>query len=144
MSQLIQLESNMSYTGSNADQRVLIKPSEQGLAIAKLHNAVASKLGGQSIEINGSLSNPKAEKAIPVLADSLVKAKGTSIVLSSSNNVAEQSLVNSLNHLLGNYGETIDFASSSYQRQGIDQEMGDFVNELKAGSIDAVIFINDA
>ncbi len=144
MSRLIQLESNMSYTGSNADQRVLIKPSEQGLAIAKLHNAVAAKLGGQSIDINGSLSNPKAEKALPVLADELVQAKGTSIVLSSSNNIAEQSLINSLNHLLGNYGETLDFQSSSFQRQGIDREMVDFVNELTSGAIDAVIFLDDA
>ena len=63
MSRLVQFESNMSYTGSNADHRVLIKPSEQGLAIAKLHNAIARKVGAPIIDINGSLSNPKAGKS---------------------------------------------------------------------------------
>lgn len=46
ISRLVQYESNMSYTGSNADNRMLIRPSEQGLAIVKLYNAVASQTGG--------------------------------------------------------------------------------------------------
>ncbi len=144
MSQLIQLESNMSYTGSNADQRVLIKPSEQGLAIAKLHNAIAGKLGGSIMGINGSLSNSRAEDAIPVLADSLVNAQGKCVVLSSSNNAAEQSLINAINQMLGNYGHTIDLDRCSWQRQGIDRELTELIEELNSGSVDAVIFLDDA
>ncbi len=141
---LVQFESSMSYTGSNADHRVLIKPSEQGLAIAKLHNALAAKTGGSSIDINGSLSNPKAEKAISIVADELVNHQGESIVLSGSNNMAEQALINSINHMVGSYGQTMDFEASSYQRQGIDSEMATFVDELVGGRVDAVILCGDA
>lgn len=144
MSRLIQFESNMSYTGSNADHRVLIKPSEQGLAIAKLHNAVAQKVGLPTIAINGNLSNPKAEKAIATVADELMQARGKGIVLSNSNNTAEQALIIAINQGLENYGNTLSFNEASQLRQGIDKEMTDFVEELIGGSVDAVIFLDDA
>jgi MoCo/4Fe-4S cofactor protein with predicted Tat translocation signal len=41
MSRHIQVESHMSLTGSNADNRIMVKPSEQGAAIVKLYNEVA-------------------------------------------------------------------------------------------------------
>jgi molybdopterin-containing oxidoreductase family iron-sulfur binding subunit len=144
MSRLVQFESNMSYTGSNADHRVLIKPSEQGLAIAKLHNALAQKMNLPTIGINGSLSNPKAEKAISLVADELIQAKGTSIVVTNSNNTAEQALVVAINQSLGNYGTTLDMTHSSLQRKGIDQDMASFVKDLSSGAVDAVIFADDA
>ncbi|NND33096.1 MAG: TAT-variant-translocated molybdopterin oxidoreductase, partial [Saprospiraceae bacterium] len=144
MSRLVQFESNMSYTGSNADHRVLIKPSEQGLAIAKLHNAIAQKMGTPLIDINGSLTNPKAEDAINAVADELALTKGSSIVLSNSNNTAEQALIIAINQALGNYGSTLDLAHTSLQRRGIDGEMGNFISDLAAGSVDAVIFVEDA
>ena len=43
MSRHIQVESGMSLTGSNADERILIRPSEQGSAIAHLYNELAAK-----------------------------------------------------------------------------------------------------
>ncbi len=144
MMRLIQLESNMSYTGSNADHRVLIKPSEQGLAIAKLHNAVAAKTGATPVGINGTLTNPNAEKAISSIADDLMVNRGNCIVLAGSNNTAEQCLVNAINHYLGNYGTTLDFDTASHQRQGIDPEMADLIQEMKAGSVDAILFLEDA
>ncbi len=144
MSRLVQFESNMSYTGSNADHRVLIKPSEQGLAIAKLHNAIASKVGRPAISINGTLSNPKAEAAIATVADDLMQARGASLVVSNSNNTAEQSLINAINDALENYGSTIDLAHRSNQRQGVDSDMNAFVDELNSGNVGAVIFVGDA
>ena len=144
VSRMVQFESAMSYTGSNADHRILIKPSEQGLAIAKLHNAIAAKVGGATIQISGTLSNPKAEKAIASVADDLMQASGSSIVLSGSNNTAEQLLVIAINKHLGNYGQTVDQDNPYYLRQGVDKEMSDFVDELGAGSVDAVIFVGDA
>lgn len=144
LNRLVQFESNMSYTGSNADHRVLIKPSEQGLAIAKLHNALAQKLGAQSIGINGSLSNPKAERAIASVADELMQTRGSSIVLSSSNNTAEQSLIVAINQLLGNYGHTLDLDNSCNLRQGDDKAMLDFISDLVEGSVDVVILLDDA
>ena len=38
----------------------------------------------------------------------------------------------------------MDLVHSSLQRQGIDSDMGDFITELSSGSVDAVIFVEDA
>ncbi|MDH3244964.1 MAG: 4Fe-4S dicluster domain-containing protein [Saprospiraceae bacterium] len=144
MSRFVQFESNMSYTGSNADHRVLVKPSEQGLAIAKLYNEIAGQTGGQQLSISGQLANAKAENAIQAVAEDLVNARGRSLVVSSSNNSAEQSLVNAINYTLGNYGATIDFSSASFQRTGSDQDMAALLRDMQNGAVDAVIFVGDA
>ncbi|MDH3648889.1 MAG: Fe-S cluster-containing hydrogenase [Saprospiraceae bacterium] len=143
-SRFVQFESNMSYTGSNADHRVLIKPSEQGLAIAMLYNAVAGAVGGERISVSGTLSNPKAERAITTLAEELTAAQGNSLVVSASNNKSEQILINAINSTLGNYGATLDFASASFQRKGSDQAMAAMLRDMQRGTVDAVVFLGDA
>ena len=40
MSSHIQLESNMTLTGANADKRIVVKPSEQVFALINLYNAM--------------------------------------------------------------------------------------------------------
>lgn len=134
MSKHIQVESQMSMTGSNADNRILVKPSEQGAAIAYLYQQVMG-LGSRS----GGL-NPEAENALKKLASQLTASKGTSLIISGSNNVAEQELVNALNAALGNYGKTITFDSASLQRQGDEKDLIELVAEVKSGAVDTVIY----
>ena len=137
MSYHVQVESFMSLTGSNADNRIIIKPSEQGAAIAVL----AKELG---LSVSAPKLNDKASKAIKVLANDLKKrADGETLVVSGSNNVAEQTLVNAINDKLGNYGKTIDFGHTSYQRKGSDKAITRLVQDMKSGSVDAVIFLDD-
>jgi len=119
MSRLVQVESHMSLTGSNADNRILVKPSEQGAAIAALANAI---VGG----VNGPTLNDKASKAITKIAGQLRKAAGRSLVVSASNNVAEQILVNAINNTLGNYGNTLSFNAASMARQGNERDLGKY------------------
>jgi len=45
MSRLYQFETNMSLTGSNADYRYQIKPSEEAATLLKLYNTLARKTG---------------------------------------------------------------------------------------------------
>jgi len=135
MSRHIQVESHMSMTGSNADNRILVKPSEQGAAIAYL----ASKIIGG----NGpSFSNDKAKAALNKVANQLSANRGNSLIISSSNNVSEQILVNALNNALGNIGSTVDFAGASLQRQGNERELSSLIDELKGGLVDVVIYNN--
>ncbi|MCB0663106.1 MAG: TAT-variant-translocated molybdopterin oxidoreductase, partial [Saprospiraceae bacterium] len=140
MSRHIQVESTMSLTGSNADNRILIKPSEQGAAIAALYNAVAAKTGGSSV--SAPKLNEKAAGSIRKAADELVAARGKSLVVSGSNNVGEQVLVNAINNLLGNYGATIQMAHTSNQRQGMDKDVQKLVADMTAGSV-GVLFVMD-
>jgi len=147
ISRLIQYESNMSYTGSNADNRLLIRPSEQGLAIVKLYNAVAALTGVAPIAAGGTLKNAKAEKSFAAVAKDLVDNKNAgkaSLVLSDSNNIAEQIIINRINDLLGNYGRTIDLNNYSNQRKGIDSDMVNLIREMNAGTVSAVIIMGDA
>ena len=135
MSRHIQVESGMSMTGSNADNRIMIKPSEQGAAIATLLQHLGG--GASPYKVNG-----KAANALKNLAKELQAHQGRCLVVSNSNNKAEQILVNKINDMLGSYGSTIDFGAVSYQRQGIDAEIQGLIGEMANGSVDAVMFWN--
>lgn len=136
MSRHIQVEAGMSLTGSNADNRILIKPSQQGASIAALYNEIASSTGGQSVNA------PKLDAAIAgkikKAAADLLNAKGASLVVSGSNNVGEQTLINAINSMLGNVGKTVRFDAVSYQRQGKDQDIQGLISEMNGGGVDAV------
>jgi len=132
----VQVESAMTLTGSNADNRILVKPSEQGVAIAALYNELASKSGAPTV--SAPAVNEKAKAALKRVAERLMANKGKSLVVSASNNTGEQILVNAVNDLLGNYGQTIDFTEASHQRQGIDPDVRALVREMNGGSVDAL------
>ncbi len=137
MSRHIQVESHLSMTGSNADNRVLIKPSEMGAAIAALYNELAALNGAASVSAPNL--NDKAKAALKKAAADLNAAKGKALVVSGSNNIGEQILVNAINSMLGSYGATIDFTNASMQRKGIDADIQGLIREMSAGSIGAVL-----
>ncbi len=132
MSRHIQVESHMSMTGSNADNRVLVRPSEMGSAIAYLHGLIAGGGGGSQL-------NDKAKGALTAVAGELKAARGKSLVISASNNVYEQILINDINNVLGNYGGTIGFDQASLQRQGDEKDVDALVSEMSAGLVDTLI-----
>ena len=135
MSKHFQFESNLSLTGANADYRIKVKPSQQGLVVANLYNAIAAKTGGSRVSVD-KLEVAELDKA----ANALLASKGKSLVVSGSNDKDIQLMVNAINNLLGNYGTTIDTDNPVNYRQGDDAAMGSFVKE--ASSVDAVIFYN--
>ena len=138
MSRHIQFEAGMTMTGTNADTRIPLKPSEQGVALLNLYTA----LGGAIVGGKPLVNNPNAEKAVILVAKELLAAKGRSVVISGSNDVSTQILVNAINSLLGNYGSTIDMANASYQYAGNDAAFVEVINEMKRGEVDAVFFLN--
>jgi Fe-S-cluster-containing dehydrogenase component len=133
MSRHYQVESGMTLTGSNADHRILVKPSEQGAAIAALYN----ELGGNLI--GAPKLNEKAAATIKKVAKELLAAKGASLVVSGSNNFAEQVLVNKINSMLENYGATIDFGTANLTRRGDEAEMQSLINDMNSGKINSAI-----
>jgi MoCo/4Fe-4S cofactor protein with predicted Tat translocation signal len=137
MSRHYQFESGMSISGANADYRGMFKPSKEGEFVASLYNKVASLLGVAS---NVNSSKSETEYLDKCAAD-LVKAKGQGLVVSGSNDVNIQILVNAINNLLGNVGSTIDFGTTVNYKQGSDNSLSQFVADLKAGKIDAVLFL---
>ena len=138
MSRHIQFETGMSLTGTNADARLPLKPSEEGIALLNLYTALGGSVPGAKKLTN----NPNAEKAIALAAMELSTAKGRSLVVCGSNDVSCQILVNAINALLGNYGTTIDLDNPSYQYAGNDAEFVEFINEMNRAEVDAVFFLN--
>ncbi len=135
MSRHYQFETGLSMTGSNADYRTPIKPSQEGLVVAGLYNKVAAKLGGTSVSIP-SVTVTHLDKA----ANDLARSRGRALVVSGSNDPSVQIVVNALNNLLGSYGTTINLNVPVNYRQGNDQQMDAFINEAKAGQVGAALF----
>ncbi|HXH18925.1 MAG TPA: TAT-variant-translocated molybdopterin oxidoreductase [Chitinophagales bacterium] len=138
MNRHIQVESYLSLSGSNADKRIMVKPSELAGTLLHLYNVVASKTGGAAAAHLQLDENVKSE--ISKIADELLAAKGKSLVVCGLNDVNAQLITNAINHLLGNYNATIDFTAFSNQRQGDDDAMNELVKELP--SVDALIIID--
>ncbi|MCE6988785.1 TAT-variant-translocated molybdopterin oxidoreductase [Dyadobacter sp. CY323] len=134
MSRHYQFESALSVTGSNADYRTAVKPSQIGLIAAALYNKVASKLGGASVP-SASIEVSNLDKA----AADLIAAKGQALVVSGTNDPSVQVVINALNSLLGSYGSTINLDKPANFRQGNDVAMNQLVDEIKGGKVSALI-----
>ncbi len=138
MSRHYQFEANFSLTGTNADIRGAVKPNEIGLAVIDLYNAVAKATGNASVK-GGKLDddNDVANK-INSAAKDLVANKGKSLVVSGSNDVATQELVNGINQMIGSYGKTINIDTPLNIRKANDVDFMDLVKEMKSGSVDTL------
>ncbi|WP_439554877.1 TAT-variant-translocated molybdopterin oxidoreductase [Dyadobacter sp.] len=134
MSRLYQFESILSLTGSNADYRTAVKPSQLGLVAAALYNKVAAKLGGSPVSV-AAVNIPNLDKA----AAELIAAKGQALVVCGINDPSVQVVVNALNNLLGAYGTLINLDKPAYYRQGNDVAMNQLIEEVKGGKVSAVI-----
>ena len=136
MSRHWQFEARMSLSGANADKRVMIKPSQVPAVVLALHDAVAKKTGGATV---GGGAVEGATELIDKCAAELVAAKGKSLVICGHNDEGTQTIVNSINMMLGNYGSTIDLANHSWLKQGDDAAVQQLVKDMNAGSIGAVL-----
>lgn len=137
MSRHIQFETGLSMTGTNADVRVAIKPSEEGPLLIALYN----ELTGAGLT-GGIKDNHKAEVALKLVAQELSNSNGNALVVSGSNDVAIQTIVNAINAHLGSYGNTIDLENASNRYKGDDQAFSTFLQEAKNGQVDVAFFLN--
>lgn len=144
MSRHYQFESTLTTTGSSADVRGAIKPSEQGAVILMLHDAIASKAGKPALG-GGSIANDDNGVAAKVAnaAEQLWSNRGASIVVCGSNDPNIQTVVNGINHMLGNYGQTIDLSQPIHLRKGSDAAVAGLISEMNSGAVDA-LFVIDA
>ena len=138
MSRHYHFESNLSLTGSNADYRSPIKPSQVGPVVAAMYNAIASKAG--QAKVSGGNAGDVAH--LSAAANELWANRGKSIVVCGSNDPAVQVLVNGINAMLENYGSTIDTSIPVNYRQGDDVAMANMAKDLSGGRVAAVIFFN--
>ncbi|MCH2021456.1 MAG: TAT-variant-translocated molybdopterin oxidoreductase [Saprospiraceae bacterium] len=143
MSTHIQFEARMSLTGSNADHRVLIKPSEMGAAVGRLYKEVCELMNIQPEGTGPStaFSWPRASKSIKDTAKKLVANRGRSVVMCGINDVNIQKVVNQINTMISAYNSTIVLTSEEHskQRMGDDGSIQALLSEMKMGLVDAII-----
>jgi MoCo/4Fe-4S cofactor protein with predicted Tat translocation signal len=121
MSWHVQLEGRLSITGSKADRRVRTAPAEIRPKLAQLAERIARN-DAQGDEV----------------AKRLLGARGRSLVVCGVNDLQAQVLVNYINHLLENYGITLDVEKPSRQRLGNDRELAGLLDEIRAGKVGAL------
>lgn len=125
MSRHYQFESGMTITGSNADVRIPVKPSEEGLLVANLYNGILKAKGLNPVAV------PATSVDLSSLVADLLENEEKSLVISGSNDPDIQLVINGINNLLGNYGNTILTGKTLNTHQGIDADFETLVSELK-------------
>ena len=129
MSKHYQFETMMSITGSNADKRAMIKPSEEAKVLAYMLQLLGSSSGGV---------DTKLSKAAKSLAEDAVKSlkasKKESLVVSGSNNPACQVLANRINDVLGAYETTININETLNLFKSEDEKMAKLIADMKGGN----------
>ncbi len=135
MSRHFQFESLMSLTGSNADVRIPVRPSEEGLVLLSIYNQLAKKAG---VAPAGNVADSVAAKTAKA-SEELWATKGQGLVVSGSNVTANQVLVNAINNLLGNYGTTINLNQPLNLYQGNDQKVEELIAEMANGKVDVLL-----
>lgn len=136
MSKHFQFEASMSLTGTNADKRAPIKPSEEGRVLVALHNEIAKKAGGSSVSVN---TDGLPNELIAEAAKDLYANRGNSLVVAGCNDPNLQVVANAINQMLGNYGATISTDVELFIKQGNDAEAIQLVKDMNAGKVSALM-----
>jgi molybdopterin-containing oxidoreductase family iron-sulfur binding subunit len=134
MSRHYQFESFLSMTGANADVRYTHRPSEASHVALALLAAVGGGGTAPSLEA-------KLQKGIETAAAELKANNGASLVVSGSNDMNVQVIVNAINHAIGAYGSTIDWAVKNHTRKGTEAEMDTLIADMEAGKIGAIFIL---
>jgi molybdopterin-containing oxidoreductase family iron-sulfur binding subunit len=131
MSRMHAFETNMSLTGSNADYRSMVKPSEHGKVATALLNAVSGRGAA------GALSEG-VQAAVSAAAKDLKAAGKNALVLCGSNDLNIQRVVNDINEALGATGTTVKFESNDLF-QGSSAALAQLTQDMAAGRVNTLI-----
>ncbi len=128
----VEFESNLSLTGSNADKRVKIKPSEVAGSLAFLVN----ELGGSAAKV---ALRDDLSKALKSVAGELKAANGKSVVLVGGDDANAAKLAAALNALTGAFGTTLRTDKPVYIRRGNEARVANLVADLNAKRVGALL-----
>jgi molybdopterin-containing oxidoreductase family iron-sulfur binding subunit len=133
LSKHYQFESTMSLTASNADVRVAIKPSDELTVLLNLYNKIAAR--SDMPTFNADTSPVDVDK----VADDLMHHQGKGLVVSGTNDVYIQAVINAINFLLGNQGGTFNFERTLLTKKGCDVKVEKLLSEMNEGKIGALV-----
>jgi len=120
----IQVESNMSLTGANADERVRLKPSAVNKTLVEVYNAIVG--GGTS------------DKTATEIANEL-KAKGSKAVVFADGSKGAQVLAHLINQKLGSVAFT---GKANFLKEFDKARYQEFLGWINAGQVGVLIANN--
>ena len=134
MSRHIQIESNMTLSGANADLRVPSKFNEQKLILLEIYKAIV----GKKINIETDIPlDPKMKKIVAEIIQEIKSGNQGSVVISGIQDHNYQSLVLEINEKLDSYSfipsKTILTRSSS------NNAISKLISKMNNGNVGAVI-----
>jgi molybdopterin-containing oxidoreductase family iron-sulfur binding subunit len=132
MSYHVQVESNMSLTGANADKRLVAKPSDVVFALLNLYNEISGKA------VSSNVTPLDAE--IKKVAKALKKSGSKSVVMAGLNDKNAQIIALEINRILAS--EILDVDHLIHTRQGSFDKVQTLVSDMKSGKVGGLFTVN--
>lgn len=119
----VQIESLLSLTGSNADERYPLDDDD----IKKVLLLILGNFNGEKVSVNAS-------SELTAIATKLIKdlasARGRSLLINGLRDLNAQRIVNKINSLLGNLGKTVNAYESEAMHLGNDERFEEMLNAV--------------
>lgn len=131
MSKHIQIESNMSLTGANADKRIPLTVTEQKHALVKIYNIVT----GSSVGVPAV--NKTYDAAVATAAQQLKAAGSRGVLVSGLDDIDAQMLVIAINNAL--QSQAFNPAGARMVRKGDAKAVAQLIKDMNAGSVNTLI-----
>ena len=132
MSKHIQIEANLSLSGSNADKRIPLTVTEQKYALVKIYNVITG-----SIISTPAFANKAYEAAVVNAAQQLKAAGSKGVFVTGLDDVNAQILALGINNALRS--EAFNPGGARLIRKGDAKAVAQLVNDMKAGKVNALI-----
>ena len=133
----------VSVTGSNADLRLAVAPSELGAVAVALLAAVGRRVGDAGLvgpAVAGLGRAARHAAAIERTAEALVRSRGESLVVSGSDDVATQIVVGEAERRSwATSARPSISARPSLQRQGDDAALAALIDDMNRGAVHALL-----
>ncbi|RYD94085.1 MAG: 4Fe-4S dicluster domain-containing protein, partial [Sphingobacteriales bacterium] len=134
MSKHIQIESNMSLSGANADKRIPLTVTQQKYAVVKIYNYIT----GSSVSVPAV--DKAYEEAVNSAAKQLKDAGARGVFVTGLDDVNAQLLAIAINNALAS--QAFNPAVARYVRKGDAKAVAQLVADMKAGSVHTLIMNN--
>jgi len=133
----VQIESVLSLTGSNADERFPLETQE----IQSLLLSIYAKVTGSTLNIGLSA---QVEKLASKIAGELLAHKGKSFIINGLPDMNLQKIINGINQSLGAYDSCISLYKNDHFHCGDDAKFEELINSLakKKTNVDVILFVD--
>lgn len=144
MSKLVAVESTMSLTGINSDERVKISPNQIDDFIAAILKEVSTVKASIPVTVSTSINGELATKAKEIAKDLLKNGENSAFTVGSHLSEAAQKMGITINYLLGTIatGKSFDPSRVSPTSKNTNNRIPELISDLTANKVETIVFCN--